>query len=144
MTADALYHEALLQHARAAVGPAQLERPDASAARDNPLCGDEVTMDVRLRGGRIVAIGHRVRGCVLCQASVAVLAAAAPGRTRAEIAAARAALAAMLEGGAPAPGPPWDALEAFLPVRAVASRHDCVLLPFHALGDALARPDERG
>ncbi len=141
MTAEALYHEALLEHARAAAEPARLERPDASATRDNPLCGDEVTVDVRLRDGRIVAIGHRVRGCVLCRASVAMLAAAAPGRTRAEIAAARAALTAMLVGGAPAPGPPWDALEAFLPVRAVASRHDCVLLPFEALERALARPD---
>ncbi len=141
MTADALYHEALLEHARAAVEPARLERPDASATRDNPLCGDEVTVDVRLRNGRIAAIGYRVRGCVLCQASVAMIAAAAPGRTSAEIAAARAALAAMLEGGAPAPGPPWDALEAFLPVRTVGSRRDCVLLPFDALGDALARPD---
>jgi NifU-like protein involved in Fe-S cluster formation len=63
----------------------------------------------------------------------------APGRTREEIAEVRAAVAAMLRAGGGVPPAPWEELEAFLPVRAVPSRHACVLLPFDALGDALAR-----
>lgn len=139
MTSDALYHEALLRLARDAAGAARLEAPDASAARDNPLCGDDVTFDVRVRGGRVLAVGYRVRGCVLCQAASAVLAGVAAGRDRAELARARAAVAALLGASGPVPGPPWEELAVFLPVRAVPSRHACVLLPFDALGDALAR-----
>jgi nitrogen fixation NifU-like protein len=134
VTSDDLYQESLLRLARGVAGASRLDRPDGSARIDNPLCGDEVTFDARLRAGRIEAVGLRVRGCALCQASAAVLARSAPGRTPEEIAAVRRALAAMLaEAGAP----PWGELEVFRPVRAVPSRHACVLLPFDALGEAL-------
>ncbi|HEY6100497.1 MAG TPA: iron-sulfur cluster assembly scaffold protein [Anaeromyxobacter sp.] len=142
MTSDALYHEALLRLARAGTGAGRLGAPDATAARDNPLCGDDVVLDVSVRDGRIAAVGHRVRGCVLCQASASVLGAVAPGRVPAEITRVRTALAAMLREGSDAPGAPWEELAVFLPVRAVPSRHECVLLPFDALADAVARAKE--
>ena len=142
MTSDSLYQEALLRLARAARGAGRLDTPSATAARDNPLCGDDVAIDVALREGRLTALAHRVRGCVLCQASASVLGAIAPGRAPAEIARARAALAAMLREGRNAPDSPWEELAVFLPVRDVPSRHECVLLPFDTLGDALARAEE--
>lgn len=142
MTSDSLYQEALLRLARAANGAGRLDEPDASASRDNPLCGDDVTVDVTLRKGRVAAVGHRVRGCVLCQASASLVGAIAPGRAPADIAGARAALAAMLREAGSVPASPWEELAVFLPVRDVPSRHECVLLPFDALGDALARMKE--
>lgn len=141
MTDDALYHEALLRLARSAADAPRLEAPDASAARDNPLCGDDVVFDVSVRGGRVAAVGWRVRGCVLCQAATAVAGGIVAGREPREAARGRAALAAFLAGGEPAPAPPWSELAVFLPVRAVPSRHACLLLPFDALGDALARAE---
>jgi nitrogen fixation protein NifU and related proteins len=142
VTSEALYQDALLRLARAAKGAGRLGVPDASASRDNPLCGDDVTMDVSVKGGRIAAVGHRVRGCVLCQASASLIGAIAPGRPRGEIARARADLQAMLRVGGSVPAAPWEELSVFLPVRDVPSRHECVLLPFDALGDALARAKE--
>jgi NifU-like protein involved in Fe-S cluster formation len=137
VTSDALYHEAILRLARSP-GAGRLDAPHASASRDNPLCGDEATFDVRVGGGTVLAVGRRVRGCALCQAAGAVAGAVTPGRTPADVSAARAALAAML-GGGPAPPEPWEELAVFLPVRDVPSRHGCVLLPFDALRDALGR-----
>jgi nitrogen fixation NifU-like protein len=142
VTSDALYHEALLRLARTAPAASRLPAPDGRAARDNPLCGDDVEVEVALRDGRVAAVAHRVRGCVLCQASASVLAGAAPGLTAAELRAARRGVAAMLAGEGPVPGGAFAELAAFLPVRAVRSRHDCVLLPFDTLGDALARAGE--
>lgn len=142
MTSDALYQDALLRLARAARGAGRLGAPDASAERDNPLCGDDVTVDVAVREGRVSALGHRVRGCVLCQASASVLGAVALGRSAGEIADARRALAAMLREGGSVPASPWEELAVFLPVRDVPSRHECVLLPFDALEDALGRAKE--
>ncbi|HUL58187.1 MAG TPA: iron-sulfur cluster assembly scaffold protein [Anaeromyxobacteraceae bacterium] len=139
MTGDALYHDALLRLARAARGAGRLEAPDGSATRDNPLCGDRVSVEVRLRDGRVAALAHRVRGCVLCEASASLLGEAAPGRTGADLSAARDRLAAMLRNGAPPPDGDWSGLSVFTPVRAVPSRHDCVLMPFDALVDALGR-----
>lgn len=139
MTAEALYHRALVQLARAAIGAGSLEAPDGSATLDNPVCGDEVTVELRIRQGVIAAMAHRVRGCVLCEAAASLLGRAAPGETPSQVAAVRAGLAAMLQGGAPPPGGPWAALAVFAPVGSVRSRHACALLPFDALAEAARR-----
>jgi nitrogen fixation NifU-like protein len=137
VSGDALYHDALVSLARAAAGAGRLEAPGATATRDNPLCGDRVTFEVLLAGGRIAAVAHRVRGCVLCQAAASFLGQRAPGASAAEVAGARTQVAALLAGGT-LPSAGWPGLEVFAPVRAVKSRHGCVLLPFDALGEALA------
>lgn len=140
--ADDLYQAELLRLARAAAGAGRLDAPHGSAMRDNPLCGDQVTVDVRLEEGRIAALAHRVRGCLLCGAAASVLGGTAPGRTAAEVREARDRLAALL-AGAPPPAGPWEALAVFAPVRTVRSRHGCVLLPFDAAGEALAAAGAR-
>lgn len=139
MTSDSLYHEALVRLARSAVGAGRLEAADATAALDNPFCGDEVTIDVRLRAGCIEALAHRVRGCLLCEAAASLLGRAAPGSTAAEVREAHGRAAAMLRSGEPPPGGRFADLALFAPARAVKSRHRCVLLPFEALAEALAR-----
>lgn len=48
--------------------------PTETATVDNPLCGDRVTIDVKLAGGKLAAIGHQVRGCLLCEAAAATIA----------------------------------------------------------------------
>ncbi len=139
MTAEALYQQELVRLARSAAGAGRLEDPDGSAALDNPLCGDQVAVDVRLREGRVAALAHRVRGCLLCEATASLLGCAAVGATAIEVGETRARLAAMLRAGAAAPGGKWAELEVFKPVCAVPSRHGCVLLPFDALCEAMAR-----
>ncbi len=138
MSQGDLYHQALVRLARAAEGAGDLAGATAGATVDNPLCGDRVTVEVRLAGGCVAALAHRVRGCILCQASASLLGRAAPGRTPAELAGAQAALAALLRSGAPPPQGPFADLALFAPVRAAPSRHRCALLPFEALARALA------
>ncbi len=132
---DDLYHQAIMQRAKAPVGAGRLEGPDASATVDNPLCGDRVTIDLRMANGTIAALGHQVRGCALCQASASVIAATAVGQAPAGALAGREALKAVLAGAEAAA--PWADLGIFAPVRRHKSRHDCVLLPFEALTRAL-------
>jgi len=133
-----LYHQALVRLARAADGAGRLDAPSAVATVDNPLCGDRVTVEVRLGEGRIEALAHRVRGCLLCQASASLLGRAAPGRTPAEVLEAQAALGALLRSGATPPRGPFADLALFAPVQVVPSRHRCALLPFEAVARALA------
>ena len=133
---DQLYQEQLVAFAKAKVGAGKLAAPTKSARRDNPLCGDRVTIDVRLDGqGRIVEIAHQVRGCLLCQASASALSSVAVGRDAAGIAALRhdAERAVGREVGEAA-----EPFAAFTPVAAHKSRQECVLLPFEALKDALS------
>lgn len=138
---DDLYQKAILGKAREATGAGTLENADARVTVDNPVCGDRVTMEIRLSDGDVSAVAHKVRGCVLCEASASVVGANAPGATRAEIAAARDAVTALIEDGVEIPADGWSELSIFRPVTAHKSRHHCVLLPFEALSRAL---DEAG
>ncbi len=135
---EELYQAALVARAHAGRGRGRLAAPERSITLDNPLCGDRVTLDLHLADGRIAAVGHQVRGCLLCEAAAETIAAQAPGKTTAELAKATAAVTAMLKEGAAAPAGEWSSLAIFAPVHRVKSRQDCVLLPFEALGKALA------
>jgi nitrogen fixation protein NifU and related proteins len=134
---DDLYQQAIMERAKSRAGAGRLEKPSASATVDNPLCGDRVTLDVTLNNGSIAAVGHQVRGCALCQASAAVIATASVGQTPVAALAGRDTLKAVLTGGVPAA--PWAELGIFAPVQRHKSRHDCVLLPFEALAQALGQ-----
>ncbi len=136
---DDLYPEPILVLARDASHAGRLAAPEVSATADNPLCGDRVTMDVAFSGGGIGQVRHHTRGCVLCKAAAGLLAAKAEGGSRAQVAVAEAQVRAMLEQGARLHGA-WQELAAFAPVAPHKSRHGCVLLPFRALADALAKP----
>jgi nitrogen fixation protein NifU and related proteins len=133
-----VYQTDLLKLAARARGAGRLEQPDASARVDNPLCGDRITIDLALDCDVVRKLGYEVKACVLCQAAVSALAEGAAGRSAAELHALGHAIEAMLKGQAEPPGEPWAAFQAFLPVRKAKSRHECVMLPFRALEQALA------
>jgi nitrogen fixation NifU-like protein len=132
-----LYQDAIVAQAKAATRAGRLDPADASLTRDNPLCGDRVTIDLRLKDGRIVDLAHRVRGCLLCEAAASAIGANAVGKSLADIASIEKDLHALLETGDRAAGL-WRELDAFLPVRNYASRHTCVLLPFETLRELLS------
>ena len=136
---DDLYQGRMMELARQEDG--RLDAPDASVTLDNPLCGDRVTIDLRRDASdRIVELGHTVRGCVLCRAAATVLGEHAEGQDAAALAAVRAGLRAHLrrEGERPA-DPRWADLAVFDAVAPHKSRHECVLLPFEAVLEALGR-----
>ncbi len=138
---DDLYQKAILGKAREATGAGTMEEPDAHVTVDNPVCGDRVTMEIRLSDNGVAAVAHKVRGCLLCEAAASVIGANAPGATRAEIAAAREAVTALIEDGVEIPADGWSELSIFQPVTAHKSRYNCVLLPFEALSRALDEAD---
>ena len=134
---DSMYQRAILELAEAGHGHGLLESADGKALLDNPLCGDRVALNVRLAGDTLAALGHEVRGGLLCRAAASLIGLKAPGRSTAELKAMPEAVAMMLsELAAPPAG--WEALSAFEPVRAHRSRHGCVVLPFQARAAALA------
>ena len=135
-TAASLYQDAIKQFAQAAHGHGTLEDATGEAKLNNPLCGDRVRMQVALDGGRIVAVAHETKGCLLCRAAASLLGARAAGMDAAAVGAVGDELEAMLRDSAPVPAA-WPELAMFVPARAHASRHRCVLLPFRALQEAM-------
>jgi NifU-like protein involved in Fe-S cluster formation len=117
----------------------RLSAPEGTAKKRSPLCGSTVTVDLTLDGDRIARFGQDVKACALGQASASVTARAILGRTRDEVAQARAELEAMLKRGGPVPAAPFDGLEVLLPARDYANRHASILLSLDA---TLAAMDE--
>ncbi|QYE35874.1 MULTISPECIES: iron-sulfur cluster assembly scaffold protein [Sphingosinicellaceae] len=133
---ETLYNTQILRLAASIPHAVRLDAPQASVVRVSPICGSRVTVDLDLDdAGRVVRFGQEVRACALGQASASLLGTHITGRTRAEIATARDALAAYLKGDAEAPGE-WPGLELFAPARPHKARHGSILLAFQAAAQA--------
>ena len=119
----------------------RLPAPHASAERRAPVCGSRVIVDVAMNGGTVSAIGLEVRACAMGQASSALLAKGAVGRTAAELAHAATALRAWLTGTSET-APNWPGIAALAPARAYPARHGAILIPFDAAADAAAQAQQ--
>jgi NifU-like protein involved in Fe-S cluster formation len=132
-----LYSGRILHLASSIPNAGRLPAPQGAARRRAPLCGSTVGAEVALRDGRLAEYAQDVRACALGQAAASVVGAAAPGRSLAEVRAAREALRAMLQDGGPAPAAPFDGLAVLLPARGHANRHGSILLSLDALIEAM-------
>lgn len=131
--AAALYSDAVVD--LAARKPERLVEPSVSAQRNNPLCGDRVTVDLQIADEVVRAVGGQARGCALCCASLAALMDDLPGRPLADLpgrveTVRQALIASAIE--------PDDPLAPLLDKPVPRPRHRCVLLPWDALTDALS------
>lgn len=130
---DPVRQEAILARAREAVGAGSLQDPDARVIVENPVCGDRITMEIRMAGGTIESLAYDVRGCLLCEAAASLVGVYGPGSSPDEIARVHETLLAMLDGTGGPPSGKWDEITIFAPVAEHRNRHHCVLLPFDAL-----------
>ncbi|MBC2664697.1 iron-sulfur cluster assembly scaffold protein [Novosphingobium flavum] len=99
-------------------------------------CGSTLAISLTVDGaGAICALGLRAQACAVGQASAAIFARAATGRTRADLARSAEAIAGWLAGGAPMPD--WPGLAAIAPAAAYPARHGAILLAWKAALAAL-------
>ena len=138
-----LYSGRILALAADMPATAPLEAPQATARRRSPLCGSTVTVSLDMGDGRVARYAQDVKACALGQASASVTGRVMVGRTRAEVAAARDGLRAMLAGG-PVPAAPWDGLEVLVPARDFRNRHASILLALDATLEAIDAAEGRG
>lgn len=128
---DDLYREIILDHYRnprrkRAVAPA-----DMTVEASNPLCGDEVTLTLRVRDGAVEDVGFVGQGCSISQASASMMCEEVAGRSRDEATALGHRFKDMLTAGA-SPDELGD-LEALQGVRQYPVRIKCAVLPWNAL-----------
>jgi len=143
---DDLYQEIILDHNR---HPANFRpMPDAhrTVEADNPLCGDQLTLFLKLDGGRIADISFQGNGCAISVASASLLTERLTGATVAEAEALFETMHAVLTG---APGHDPDAeelgsLAALAGVRRYPMRVKCATLSWHALKAALGGEGAEG
>ena len=114
-----------------------LEAPQAAAKARSPQCGSAVSVELTLTGGRISGFAQDVKACALGQASAAIFAAEAIGRDRAEVAALRDSVRAMLKDDGPVPTAPFGEYEVLSPAQEFRNRHASILLVLDATLQAM-------
>lgn len=134
---DDLYRELILDHYRRPRHRGRIEPYDAEAQGYNPLCGDDLTLWLRLEDGRIAAVGTESKGCSISQASASMMSERLIGLTLPEVEQLIDAFKGMmLQGAEPDPDVLGD-LEALQGVKRYPVRIKCALLPWNTLVEAL-------
>lgn len=131
-----LYSGRILALAADIPGIGRLGDPQGEARKRAPLCGSTVTVQVQMQAGRVSAFAQDVKACALGQAAAAIVGAALPGRSLAELRTARDELAEMLRGG-PVPAAPFDGFEVLTPARDFKNRHASIQLALAAAVEAV-------
>ncbi len=134
-----LYQSVILDHSRSPRNFGELPGADAEASGNNPLCGDAVTVWVRMDGDRIAQVQFATppgTGCAISKASASLMTAAVAGKTREEAAALFDAFHRLVTGEKTA----TEGLGRLAALGGVAQfpiRVKCATLAWHALNAAL-------
>ena len=70
---DSLYAEDILDHYKHPRNFGQLDHPDIHVEASNPLCGDRLAMDLKVKDGVVEDVAFSGQGCAISQASASML-----------------------------------------------------------------------
>lgn len=135
---DEIYNSRILELAGATTRGERLQSPDATASAHSKLCGSAVSIDLKLKDGRVTDYGQTVKACLLGQAAASVMAREIVGSTPDELRAVGAQMRKMLKEGGSPPAGRWADLGVLEPVRNYRARHASTLLVFDAVEQALS------
>ena len=132
-----LYRDVILDHNRRPRNFGQLEGADGRAEGHNPLCGDHLSLAVRLDGERISDIRFEGKGCAISTASASLMTEAVKGKERSEVQALFARVHALLTEPEATADAALGKLAALSGVREFPARVKCASLCWHTLNAAL-------
>jgi nitrogen fixation NifU-like protein len=135
-----LYRDVILDHNRHPRNFGRLDPADATANGHNPLCGDRLTVTVRLAGNTIEDVKFDGNGCAISVASASMMSEAVKGKDRAAAAQLFDKVHALLTQQ-DAPSADLGKLAALSGVREFPARVKCASLCWHTLNAALANAD---
>jgi NifU-like protein involved in Fe-S cluster formation len=139
-----IYNKRILELAADIPRLGRLANPQATATAHSKLCGSTVTVDVRMREGKVSDFAHEVKACALGQASSSIMARHVIGASAAELRAVRDKMRKMLKENGPPPGDQWSDLAVLEPVRDFRARHASTMLTFDAVVDAVQQIEAKG
>jgi nitrogen fixation NifU-like protein len=135
--ANELYQLVILDHNRAPRNYREMTDADRQAEGDNPMCGDQLKVWLKLDGDRIADVSFQGSGCAISKASASMMTMAVKGKTQEEARNIFESFHRMMTGsGGPADDLPAK-LAVFAGVREFPMRVKCATLGWHALKSAL-------
>ena len=136
-----LYQEVIFDHNRSPRNFHKMDDADRVAEGHNPLCGDQLTLYVRLKDGLIDEVSFVGHGCAISTASASLMTEAVKGRTVDEVESLFRDFHALLTG-VPPEGRDFGKLEVLAGVREFPVRVKCATLAWHTLHNALVGEHE--
>jgi nitrogen fixation NifU-like protein len=135
---SALYQELILDHYRRPRNKGVLEHPTHTVALNNPLCGDEIDLQLRMEGDVIKEVRFIGRGCSISQAAASMMTQIVKEKRLADALAVADRMTAMMHGDeSAAADKSLGDLRALAGVAKFPVRVKCALLPWNALKDAV-------
>ena len=135
---SALYQEMILDHYRKPRNKGTMENADRTVAMRNPLCGDEVDLQVSLSPEGIADLKFTGRGCSISQASASMMTQLVKGKSAAEAEELRKKFRRMVMGEQSlASDPSLGSLRSLVGVARFPARVRCALLAWNALEKAI-------
>jgi nitrogen fixation NifU-like protein len=141
---SALYQEILLDHNRRPRNYGPLVGATCVERGVNPLCGDELTLWLRMDGNIITEARFEGSGCAISRASASMMTGAVKGKTRAEAEALVERFRGLVtgHGGAEELAEAMGGLRVFAGVARLPQRVKCAVLAWHTLHSALAEGEK--
>lgn len=127
-----LYQQVILDHSKSPRNFGKLEGANRTAQGHNPLCGDNVTLYLRMDGDVIRDIRFEGSGCAISKASASLLTASLKGKTKAEAKHLFEKVHDMVTTGQ-VDSAEVGKLAVFAGVHKFPARVKCAILPWHAV-----------
>jgi nitrogen fixation NifU-like protein len=135
---DELYKEVILDHYKSPRNKRALPGAERSCTKNNPLCGDEITVHAHLADGRVAEVTFEGSGCSISQASASMLTEAIGGASVEEAEDLAGRFRGMMEGRVEPDEETFGDLMALKGVVKYPVRIKCAVLAWDVLQEALA------
>ncbi len=139
-----LYQELILDHNRSPRNRRKLEGADHRADGYNPLCGDRVTVYIKVEGDIVTDVTFEGSGCAISTASASLMTESLKGKTLDEARALFQRFHGLVtgEGEQTSEGPGLGKLAVFAGVCQYPARVKCATLAWHTVSAALDKKDK--
>jgi nitrogen fixation NifU-like protein len=143
MSVSELYQELILEHNRSPRNYRRMDDATGHAEGRNPLCGDQLSVWLKLDGDVVADASFQGSGCAISKSSASLMTAALKGRTRAEVQRMFEQFQGLVTGAGPpdVAGSDLGKLAVFSGISEFPVRVKCATLAWHAMQAAMAGTD---
>jgi nitrogen fixation NifU-like protein len=141
---DDIYKEVILDHYKNPRNKREMPGAELTCSKNNPLCGDEITVYIHAEDGKVLDVSFVGQGCSISQSSASMMTEAVSGKTAEEVEALATDVRGMLSG---ALEPDEDAFGELVALKGVVKypvRVKCAVLAWDVLQEALASGEAAG
>ena len=142
MALDDIYKETILDHYKSPRNKRELPGAVVTCTRNNPLCGDEITVSANLEDGKLLEVTFQGAGCSISQSSASMMTQAVAGKPVDDALAMAAEFRGMMAGDVEPTEEHFGDLVALKGVVKYPIRIKCAVLAWDVLQDALAGDGE--